>query len=1571
MSVFGEIWDGIKQHTGALVNDGAHVIGDGLSAVGLHGAAQWVDTEGDKIGYSLGADVGELQLGQTSDPKELVHGDAGKIRAAAAKLRTFQTGLGEVADGLNRIDTGQWEGQAADAFRAKFAPEPPKWSAAATAMGKAAAALESYSSAVESAQSEAQRAIELWNQGQQATRQAVAAYNQQVSAYNNAAQAYDARLQAGQDPGARPSEPGKFTDPGAALRDQAQQVLSAARQARNAAAASATAAVRSGTSMAPAEPEFWSQLGDDLSDGFSVANLADISITSGILLGAADIVKFGRALNPDDQWNKEHPAEYFAGASAMLAGIVDMQFNPRAAAEGLVGTGWGSDPFQAFGKLVPNIALTVLTDGGGAAADASDLSRLGELSSDDPALSMAGRDADGIPGAGDPVDVATGDVILRQTDVSLPGALPLVLRRVHRSSQRGGRWFGESWVSSLDQRLLVMPDRLVAVFGDGQVLVYRRPELDGVGSEGLPVTGPCWPLTRVGEDAYTVTDRQGGLTWRFEAHSAYWRYAGGQGEFPLTSVRDRSGHEISFAYGEAGEPVSVTHSGGYRVDVTVAGGRVAELSLRGTSLTRYAYNESGQLTGIVNSSGQPLRLSYDDSGRVGGYTERNGLSYRYTYDNLGRCVRGESPSGALSGTFEYRDGATWWTDATGAVTVYALDRSARIAAVTDPVGGVIRYAYDARGRKTSQTDPLGRVTSYAHDTTGNLVSVTRPDGAVARASYDDRCQPVVLEEPGRGIWRQDFDDLGNRIALTRPDGAVVRYAYDGAGHLAAVTGPDSAVTSVACDASGLPVAMTRSDGALTQYERDAFGRVVRILDPAGAVTALTWSIEGRPLSRAFPDGSSESWNRDADGNVLEHVSPGGAVSSYEHGPFDKVTAMTGPDGTRTSFGYDLELRLASVIHGGLTWSYAHDAAGRVVAETDYNGAVTRYVLDAAGQVTRRVNAVGQELKYAYDALGNVVSESAGDSVTTFGYDEAGGLILARNADAEVTWTRDALGRITAESCDGRVISMSYDAAGRMTGRATPSGAVSSWAYDSAGLPVSLSAAGQTLRFGHGITGAETSRELPGGVTLAQDWDALGRLTGQVLAGPDLGSGGTAGGAPAVLQQRQYAYSPDGYITGVSDLMTGARAFGLDAAGRVTTVTGAEWIEHYTYDPAGNLTSATWPAVSPELAGGWLDATPQGARSVSGTLTRQAGGIRYRHDAAGRVVQRTRKRLSRKPETWRYEWDADNRLTSVITPDGSTWRYAYDPLGRRVRKQQAAPDGTVLTETRFTWDGLVLAEQAELIPGGTSRESVTTWDYRPGTFMPLTQTTRTALKDAPQEVIDGEFYAIITNLTGTPSELVASDGALAGFQQHTLWGGTIWHPEGASTPLRFPGQYADDETGLHYNNQRYYDPANGTYLSPDPLGLAPAPNPHAYVDNPQVLIDPLGLAADDSYAPQAASAGSSIPESTIIARGGTTDLLPPGQVFSGSQGQTVAEAGQGVVHGQFRWATASDIRAAGGTVEPAPELNPAIGKMNYQHVDVCLGAGACPWSDLVPNVAKNFRFGGMDYPFYDGYLRWGP
>jgi YD repeat-containing protein len=104
-------------------------------------------------------------------------------------------------------------------------------------------------------------------------------------------------------------------------------------------------------------------------------------------------------------------------------------------------------------------------------------------------------------------------------------------------------------------------------------------------------------------------------------------------------------------------------------------------------------------------------------------------------------------------------------------------------------------------------------------------------------------------------------------------------------------------------------------------------------------------------------------------------------------------------------------------------------------------------------------------------------------------------------------------------------------------------------------------------------------------------------------------------------------------------LVGNRRFEVDRAGRVTGVQAAGWSERYAYDEAGNLAQ-----------GQWQDARQQ---QVSGAEPIQrAGDVRYRYDAQGRVVLRQKKRLSRKPDSWHYSWDAQDRLVGVVTPDGA-------------------------------------------------------------------------------------------------------------------------------------------------------------------------------------------------------------------------------------------------------------------------------------------------------------------------------
>ncbi|MEQ9944760.1 RHS repeat-associated core domain-containing protein [Pectobacterium aroidearum] len=65
-------------------------------------------------------------------------------------------------------------------------------------------------------------------------------------------------------------------------------------------------------------------------------------------------------------------------------------------------------------------------------------------------------------------------------------------------------------------------------------------------------------------------------------------------------------------------------------------------------------------------------------------------------------------------------------------------------------------------------------------------------------------------------------------------------------------------------------------------------------------------------------------------------------------------------------------------------------------------------------------------------------------------------------------------------------------------------------------------------------------------------------------------------------------------------------------------------------------------------------------------------------------------------------------------------------------------------------------------------------------------------------------------------------------------------------LRYAGQYADEETGLHYNLFRYYDPTVGRFTTQDPIGLAGGINLYQYAPNPLGWVDPLGLTTTTFY-----------------------------------------------------------------------------------------------------------------------------
>ncbi|MFG1920170.1 DUF6531 domain-containing protein, partial [Micromonospora sp. NPDC048898] len=1028
----------------------------------------------------------------------------------------------------------------------------------------------------------------------------------------------------------------------------------------------------------------------------------------------------------------------------------------------------------------------------------------------------------------DPIDIACGDMVLTQTDIELPGALPVLLSRTHLSSYRMGSWFGRSWASTLDQRIEVDDTGVYVATADGMTLIY--PAGDDGRVDRLPTEGPRWPLERDLEGGtYQVTDAARGWTWHFGPVPG-----SPAGQLPLVALSDRNGHRVDVRHDDSGAPAELVHSGGYRVLVRTEENRIVGLDLAGDDtdtdieVVRFGYNEAGDLTEVVNSSGLPLRFDYDIDGRVTRWADRNGTEYRYTYDEDGRCVATSGTGGYLAGLLRYDSEARTTTvvDSLGHASVYEFNELRQAERVTDALGNVTTTVWDRFDRKLSETDALGRTTRWSYDDDGNLVEVTRPDDTRATASYNDLGQPVVVTDVDGAIWRRAYDERGNLTMVTDPAGAITRYAYDDAGHLTEVTDALDNTLLVTTDPTGLVSQLTEPTGAATRYRRDSGGRVVEVSDPLGGTTRLGWTVEGRLAWRRTPDGASEEWTYDPEGNLVTHTDQTGATTEFDIGHFDLPVARTGPDGARLAFAYDTELRLTTVTNPqGLSWSYDYDPAGRLIAETDFNGRTQTYTHDAAGQVVTRTNGAGQSIELARDLLGNVVEKRTAEGVTTFRYDPVGRLLQTTTPEVELRFDRDPLGRVLAEIRDGQVVASSYDVLGRRTHRRTPSGVESAWEYDGQ-RPVALHTGGATVSFTHDAAGRETRRTV-GGLALTQSWDANHRLLSQILTA----SPAVDGGVPDLVAHRAYQYRSDGHLTEIADQLTGERRLELDRAGRVTAVQAAEWTERYAYDDAGNVASATWSGDT----GDDSDRDARGEREYTGTLIRFAGNVRYEHDAAGRVTLRQIKQRSTKPLSWRYTWDSEDRLVAVTTPDGSRWRYRYDALGRRVAKQRLGADGGVVEHVDFAWDGPRLIEQTHR---GEAGDKTSTWEYAPGTFTPISQTDDVA----DQDEVDRRFYAIVTDLVGTPTELVAPDGEVAWQQRSTIWGiPTQVSATGTDCPLRFPGQIHDPETGASYNCFRYYEPESARYLSADPLGLYPGPDPHRYVVNPLYEIDPFGLA----------------------------------------------------------------------------------------------------------------------------------
>ncbi len=1067
------------------------------------------------------------------------------------------------------------------------------------------------------------------------------------------------------------------------------------------------------------------------------------------------------------------------------------------------------------------------------------------------------------PTVGNPVNPVLGAKLLpAETDFALPAPKPFVFTRGYLSRNAQVGVLGQGWSVPGASLTLSVNDQQCALkdaqgrtirfgalapgqerFSPTEQLWLRR---GGIADEG---TSHVWQTLddaiRFDDNIITLYDGTNYLlftaddkgTWQFtqeQDRNGYATIYHWEGDL-LVRVEDSAGRHYQWEY-ELVTAATVEDSGLRLVGIRLA--RDAEGQRRDQPLVQYAYTSEGDLQAVHHQDGHVAREFEWQAHILIAHRVPGSQETRYTWDHhapTGRVIE-QQETGSLTRIYHYQEDHTKVTDSLGREERYyftGIGPGLRWVGHVRADGSRIEFRYDRAGRKIATIDPLGRETLIERDDHGQVIGQTLPDGTRWAIERDALGLPVRIAGPDDQHWQIKRDARGNPLTITGPEGTTA-FAYENTDlpdRPTTLTDAVGATHHQEWSTLGQLTAQVDCAQQRTEYAYDHHGHLASVTNALGETTHTQHDDMGRRLATQLPDGTHWHHHHDPLGRLVEVEGPLGYRQQFyfdDHGrPVQRIEA----DGSQQFTAYDDVGRLSELTLGnGAVYRFAYDAMDRLASETGPDGREQHYRYDEAGQLIERVEAHrngpgGQPLvtRYDYDALGRLTArhlpatEHVPASTEQYQWGQNGQLLSVTSEHGEVSFHYDHAQRLIGEQQQHRAHADGEGWAWQHQHQLTANGApqVSQfgdlpalhWHTYGSGHLHGLSAPGLGLEIAlePDALHRETQRRLHLGsatssapLVLERGYSALGQLDHLTLRGA---------GSASVAQQYQYdALGRMNFRTQQQGRATDIVAYTYDAVGRLIGSQHGEQAHRYSVDAAGNRLAS------------------QAQQALPDNRLTQLDDARYRYDGAGNLIER------QQPDGERLMmgYDGANRLVHLThasaSGDTRDATYRYDGLGRRISKTVRHPDGTTAT-THYGWDG------DRIVREETDQKRITVV-YEPGSFVPMLR-----IDDTPQGKV---LSAYVTDALGTPMQLVNAHGDTAWQAQPHDWAATQNERGNTTQPIRFQGQWHDEESGLYYNRHRYYDPQQGRYISQDPIGLNGGMNLYGYVTNPTGMVDPLGL-----------------------------------------------------------------------------------------------------------------------------------